>query len=153
MRFLELKLPPLAVLLACGAVMWFVAKRFPSPGFAFARQGALAALVLLAGVAIGLKGVLAFRRHATTVNPMTPDNASLVVTTGIFSITRNPMYLGLAVVLVAWTIFLGSLPAGLGVPAFLAYMTAFQIVPEERILGNKFGAAYDEYRRRVRRWI
>jgi protein-S-isoprenylcysteine O-methyltransferase Ste14 len=133
--------------------MWFVAKRLPSPGFAFAGQGALAGLVLAVGLAIGFKGVLAFRRHATTANPMSPDTASRVVTTGIFGMTRNPMYLGLALVLVAWTIFLGSLSAGLGVPVFLAYMTAFQVVPEERILRNKFGAPYDEYCHRVRRWI
>ncbi len=153
MRILELKLPPLAVLFICGAAMWYLAKRFPAPGFAFHGQGAVAAAVLAAGLLVGLMGVRVFRRHRTTVNPVTPEAAKVVVTSGIFGITRNPMYLGLALVLVAWTIFLGSVTAGLGVPAFMAYLTAFQIVPEERVLASKFGAPYDEYRRSVRRWI
>ena len=133
--------------------MWLVARRFPAPEFAFPGQAALAAVVLAAGLGIGLRGVLVFRRHATTINPMTPEAASTVVSADIFGVTRNPMYLGLAVVLVAWTVYLGSLAAGLAVPVFMAYMTAYQIVPEERILASKFGAPYDEYRNRVRRWI
>jgi protein-S-isoprenylcysteine O-methyltransferase Ste14 len=133
--------------------MWFVARRFPAPEFAFHGQAAFAAIILAAGLGIGLRGVQVFRLHATTINPMTPEAASAVVNTDIFAYTRNPMYLGLAVVLVAWTVYLGSLPAGLGVPGFIAYMTAYQIVPEERALANKFGEPYDEYRGRVRRWI
>ena len=153
MSFLELKLPPVAVLLACGVPMWFVAKRFPSPGFAFYGQGALAGLVLAAGMAIGIAAIRDFRRSATTVNPMAPEKASQIVTTGIFGFTRNPMYLGLALVLAAWTIFLGSLPAAAGVLIFVAWMTMFQIIPEERVLTSKFGARYDDYRRSVRRWL
>jgi protein-S-isoprenylcysteine O-methyltransferase Ste14 len=153
LSFLDLKLPPVAVLLLCAVPMWFVGKRLPSPGFKFYGQGALAVLVLAVGIAIGLAAIRVFRRNATTVNPMTPEKASQVVTTGVFGFTRNPMYLALALVLVAWTIFLGSLAAGLGVAAFVAYMTMFQIIPEERILASKFGARYDEYCRSVRRWI
>lgn len=153
MSFLELKLPPVAVLLACAVLMWFAAKRFASPGFAFYGQGALAGLVLAAGMAIGIAAIRDFRRNATTANPMAPEKASQIVTTGIFGFTRNPMYLGLALVLVAWTIFLGSLPAATGVLVFVAWMTTFQIIPEERVLASKFGARYDDYRRSVRRWL
>jgi protein-S-isoprenylcysteine O-methyltransferase Ste14 len=153
LSFLELKLPPVAVLLACAVPMWFVARRFPTPGFAFSGQGALAGIVLAVGIGIGLAAIRVFRRNATTVNPMAPDKASQIVTTGIFGHTRNPMYLGLALVLVAWTIFLGSLPAATGVLIFVAWMTMFQIIPEERVLASKFGARYDDYRRRVRRWL
>ncbi len=153
MRWLELKLPPVAVVLLCGAGMWLAAVRFPTPGFSFAGQRIVAAAMFAAGLAIGIRGVMVFRRHATTVNPTTPGKASTVVTSDVYGMTRNPMYLGLALVLVAWTIFLGNLPAGLGVPAFIAYMSRFQIAPEERALAEKFGAPYDDYRRKVRRWI
>ena len=153
MSFLELKLPPVAVLLLCAAIMWYAADRIPEPGFQFEGQRLLAAAVFVVGLAIGIRGVMVFRRHGTTVNPTTPEKASSVVSSDVFAKTRNPMYLGLAIVLVAWTVFLGSLAAGLGVPAFIAYMTRFQILPEERALSANFGAPYDEYRREVRRWI
>ena len=153
MTFLELKLPPVAIVLLCGVAMWFAADRFPDPGFAFAGQRILAGLLFVVGLAIGIRGVLVFRRHETTVNPTTPGKASTVVTADVFARTRNPMYLGLAIVLVAWTVFLGSLAAALGVPAFIAYLTRFQIKPEERALATLFGAPYDDYRRKVRRWL
>lgn len=153
MKFLELKLPPVAVVLLCGAAMWFVADRFPKPGLGFPGQRIVVAAVFIVGLAVGIRGVYVFRRHATTVNPTTPEKVSTVVTSDVFSRTRNPMYLGLVLVLVAWTIFLGSLSAGLGVPVFIAYMSRFQIVPEERALARMFGAPYDDYRRKVRRWI
>ena len=153
MRFLELKIPPVAVVLLCGAAMWFTAARVPEPGFAFPGQRIVAGLLFIAGLAIGIRGVIAFRRHKTTVNPTTPGKASTVVTSDVFARTRNPMYLGLAIVLVAWTVFLGSLAAAVGIPVFVAYMTRFQIMPEERALAGLFGAPYDDYRRRVRRWI
>ncbi len=153
MSWLELKLPPAAVVLLCGTGMWFAAARFPYPGFGFAGQRVVAAAVFIAGLLVGIRGVIVFRRLETTVNPTAPEAASTVATSDVFGRTRNPMYLGLALVLLAWTIFLGSLPAGLGVLLFIAYMNRFQIAPEERALAAKFGAAYDDYRRKVRRWI
>lgn len=153
MKLLELRIPPVAVVLACGGVMWLLARQVPAYAFGFPGQRLAAAAVFLAALAIGVRGVAVFRRHETTVNPTTPDAASAMVMTDIYALTRNPMYLGLALVLVAWALFLGSYAALLGIPLFVLYMNAFQIKPEERALGEKFGAAYDDYRRRVRRWL
>lgn len=72
---------------------------------------------------------------------------------GVYRATRNPMYVGLALLLLAWTVYLGAPLALLGVAAFVAYITRFQIVPEERVLAQKFGPEFGAYRSRVRRWL
>ena len=84
---------------------------------------------------------------------MKPETTASIVTTGIYRVTRNPMYLGLAFVLMGWATYLANLAALLLVPAFVAYMTRFQIKPEERALLAKFGLSFAEYLAAVRRWI
>ena len=84
---------------------------------------------------------------------MKPETASSIVTVGIYRFTRNPMYLGLAFALAGWAIYLANLAALLIVPIFVAYMTQFQIKPEERALLAKFGADFAAYMAAVRRWL
>jgi len=72
---------------------------------------------------------------------------------GIYRFTRNPMYVGLALVLLGWAALLSSPWALLGPLVFVLYINRFQIAPEERVLSAKFGAAYTEYIARVRRWL
>ena len=105
------------------------------------------------GVIVALLGVWAFRQAKTTVNPVAPEKASSVVTNGIFSYTRNPMYLGLTAELVGWAIWLSVPWVIVGPVALMLFLTRFQIVPEERVMSSKFGRDYDEYRKRVRRWL
>ena len=118
---------------------------------------ALALLMTLLLVALGgaadLAGLLAFRRHRTTVNPLAPQNSSTVVQDGIYRYSRNPMYLGMALLLTAWAVWLAQPACLLVLPLFVAYITRFQILPEERILLARFGAPYQDYLRRVRRWL
>jgi protein-S-isoprenylcysteine O-methyltransferase Ste14 len=76
-----------------------------------------------------------------------------MVTSGVYRHTRNPMYLGMLCLLGAWAAWLGNAAALLGLPAFVAYMNRFQIAPEERALAQRFGAAFDAYAARVRRWL
>ena len=98
-------------------------------------------------------GIAEFRRARTTVSPVDPSAASALVDTGIYRWTRNPMYLGMAMLLLGWTIILGN-PAGLlAVPLFQIYLNTFQIRTEEFALRGLFGDAYIAYCARVRRWI
>ena len=99
-----------------------------------------------------LLGLLAFFRRGTTINPLRPAKASALVTGGIYRITRNPMYVGMAFLLAGWAVWLGALWPFLGPVLFVAYLTRFQILPEERILRGKF-AEFDAYATRVRRWL
>ena len=152
MQSLELRVPPVAVVLIAAALMWLLARALPWPGDLPGGSHA-ALLIALAGVAIAVAGVVAFRRARTTVNPMKPETSSALVERGIYRRTRNPMYLGMALVLLGWAIWLGSAAAAAVLPVFTIYLTRFQIVPEERALAATFGEAFDGYRRRVPRWL
>ena len=84
---------------------------------------------------------------------MKPQAASSLVVAGVYKITRNPMYLGLSLVLVGWAVFLWSAWALLGPVVFVAYISRFQIAPEERVLASLFGSEYSAYKTKVRRWL
>lgn len=151
---LELKLPPVVVALLIGWLMWLFAK-LPL-GEQILPQTVrleLTALLLLLGAVVGLSGVIAFKRHKTTVDPTRPEKASTLVTTGIYQISRNPMYLGLLLWLAAWSCFLSHLLAMVLLVPFVLYMNRFQIRPEERMMEGLFGAQFEIYRRNVRRWL
>ena len=153
MSALELKVPPVVGVLAFAGTMWLVARA--TPAWAFDFPGRLVISVILAGigVAVAFAGVGAFRRAATTVNPTRPEAASALVTSGLYRFSRNPMYLGLLLVLTGWAVALAHPVALLFLPAFVAYMNRFQIDPEERALRQAFGPAFDAYARSVRRWL
>jgi protein-S-isoprenylcysteine O-methyltransferase Ste14 len=153
MRTLELKIPPLALVLIAGTAMWFAARAFPALAWPFPFRDLIAALLALAGMAVAILGVLSFRRAGTTVNPTRPQSTSSLVSTGIYRYSRNPMYLGFLLALLGWATHLASLPALVIVTAFVAYMDRFQIGPEERALCAMFGDEFIAYTRKVRRWI
>ena len=153
MSQLELRLPPVVVLLLSAALMYGLARLSPTRLPDSPWMSLLAMLLALGGFLVALLGLWAFSRHHTTVSPTTPSSATAVVTSGIYRVTRNPMYLGMALLLLAWTLFLREPLALLLVPVFVLYLTRFQIVPEERALLQKFGAPYAAYLRTVRRWL
>ena len=153
MDSLELRVPPVALMLVCGAAMWVLAWLLPSLRWPLSGQAALAILLLICGVAAALIGVVQFRRSRTTVNPMTPDASTALVVTGIYRRTRNPMYLGFLLVLIALAAWLANLASLLVLPMFVLYMNRFQILPEERALAARFGQQFEDYRRSVRRWL
>ena len=147
------RFPPLAVAASFGIAMWVVARALPSLRCEFPGRRSIALGLFGLGVAISLAGVIAFRRARTTTNPLRPDAASALVITGIYARTRNPMYLGFVVMLLAWCAWLAHPMTLLGIPGFVAWMNRFQIPAEERAIGALFGAAFEQYCARVRRWI
>ena len=115
------------------------------------HKGAAATLVA-AGVGLLFLGLRGLRAAHTTFDPTKPDRASRLVVSGIYRFTRNPMYLGFAVLLVAEALWLAS-PWAVGGPLlFVSFIDRFQIRPEERALRSKFGGEYEAYERNVRRW-
>jgi protein-S-isoprenylcysteine O-methyltransferase Ste14 len=152
MPSLNHKIPPPVVGLLIGAAMWWVARYGPvvlPPGLGYLA----AAVFLVAGLVFGLLGVAAFRASKTTVNPLDLHRSSALVTGGVYQITRNPMYVGMCFVLLAWAAYLSALLPFLGPVVFVLYITRFQIQPEERALEQLFGDEFVQYRIRVRRWL
>jgi protein-S-isoprenylcysteine O-methyltransferase Ste14 len=103
------------------------------------------------GVAINLVADRAFHRANTTVRPF--EESSVLITNGVFRISRNPMYLGFVLVLVGIAVLVGSLTPYVVVLAFAMLIDRMYIIVEERMLAEKFGSDWEEYKRRTRRWL
>jgi protein-S-isoprenylcysteine O-methyltransferase Ste14 len=153
MQWLELKIPPLLVWLLFAGAMLGAASSMPRLAFTLPGSTGIAGALAALGVTVAIAGVVAFRRKRTTVNPFTPSASSFVVSSGVYRISRNPMYLGFLLTLAAWAVFLSNAGAALLLPFFAAYMTEYQIKPEERALHAKFGSEYARYMSCVRRWL
>jgi protein-S-isoprenylcysteine O-methyltransferase Ste14 len=150
---LENRIPPPFLIPIIGAAMWAVAWLGPVVQAGRNLRLLAAGGFALFGVTVAAIGILSFRKARTTINPVRIDRASSFVTGGIYRYTRNPMYVGLASVLMSWAIYLAVPWAFLGPVVFMVFITRFQIIPEERVMSSKFGRDYDEYRKRVRRWL
>jgi len=153
MTSLDNRIPPPLVMLVAGALAWGLARLTPALTVSFDGQIAAGSVTAALGVIISLAGIVSFSRARTTVSPVNPGAATALVQSGIYRWTRNPMYLGMALLLLAWTLKLGH-PGGLvAIVLFAAYIEAFQIRPEERALSELFGDAYVDYCKHVRRWL
>lgn len=150
---MKLKIPPPIQGLLIAITMWALARALPGLAFDFPGREVMVWLFGGVGIVMEITAGMIFLRAKTTVNPLKPQNANKLVTTGLYRISRNPMYLALGLVLLAWGLWLGH-PLSLGlIPLWVLYITQFQIKPEEEALRAKFGADYETYCRRVRRWI
>lgn len=153
MLSLEHKIPPPVVGALVAAAMWGVSAQGLQLPLAAGPKYAAVVILVVAGVAFDVLGLLAFRASRTTVNPLKPERASSIVTGGVYRISRNPMYLGLALILLAWAAWLSALWPFAGPVIYVLYITRFQIAPEERVLKAIFGEEYLAYAARVRRWL
>ncbi len=161
LRKLELKVPPPIVALLIAAALWQAAKWLPFVSLPLGLDmnvdtkvaALLAAVLAFLGACFDAAALLLFVRKRTAINPLKPQNASVLVVSGVYRITRNPMYLGLLCFLSAWAVYLNSVFVLIGPIIFVVYINYFQIIPEERLLLSKFGDAYAGYAKRVRRWL
>lgn len=150
---LELKIPPVVIMFICMILMYLVSKVFSSFNIDFLFQNFLSIETLISGIVVSVAGVYIFKENKTTVNPMKPEGSSTLVTNGIYKFTRNPMYLGMAIVLFAYLIFLGNILSIINIVLFVLYMNKYQIKPEEQNLEKLFGNEFVSYKLEVRRWI
>ena len=144
----HIPVPPPLIFVFCALLMKFLPPvwQFPSSLWLVIAFGGM-------GCAIGVASVLQFLLAKTTLNPFQLETASQLVTGGIYRLSRNPMYLSLVFILLAWMVYLGSLSALFGVGLFIWYITKFQIKPEEEGLKHLFGDAFTAYCQRTRRWL
>lgn len=156
-RWFEHRIPPPLIDAACALLMAALARVLPALQLWPPLQGGAVAGLALALAALGggvaLSGLWQFHRARTSFNPLAPERARTLVTGGIYRVTRNPMYLGMLLVLAGWAVWLGNAASWLGLPLSMALLTVLQIAPEERILRQRFGAEFERYAARVRRWL
>lgn len=153
MSALELKVPPPVIVILCAALAWALAHFTPGFTYSLPARIPITLVFVLAGLSLALSGFLAFRKSRTTVNPHTPEKSTSIVRTGPYRFTRNPMYVGMASVLLGVCAYLANPLTVVAVVALVVYLTRFQIVPEERVLLERFGEPYARYKSAVRRWI
>lgn len=153
MTFLENKIPPPIVFALFALMMRWLSTKLPLIAWNISFDKPLIILISAIGMLLCVSGILAFIKQKTTTNPLKPETASSLVSQGVYRFSRNPMYLGLALLLIAFAVFLSSFTAFVGVAGFIVYMNEFQIKPEEKAIEGLFGEEYVQYKAKVRRWI
>ena len=148
---MKTKIPPPIITLTC-IVINYLSTYLINP-IKFPNIKIIGVLILLVRLATVMIAIFLFKKDKTTVNPINPEEATVLVTTGIFSITRNPMYLGLFFVICSTVLFFGSWFGIIILIFFVWYINKFQIIPEEEAMEKLFGNKYSKYRQNVRRWI
>ena len=141
--------PPIVTLIFIGIL--YLSNSLITP-FELAYQTVIGIFLILSGLGILIASVRVFRKVGTTVNPVDPNQASMLVVEGPFTFSRNPMYLGMSEMLIGFGFIFGAWLTLPIVALFIIYITIFQILPEEVVMKEKF-ENYDEYCSKVRRWI
>ena len=150
---LELKIPPAVVMLFFMILMYFISSIFSSLNIDFMFQIFLSIETAVSGFVLIVAASYVFTEKSTSINPMKPESASTLVTNGVYKFTRNPMYLGIVVILFAWLVFLGNILNIINILLFILYMNKYQIIPEEGALEKLFGDEYLSYCAKVKRWL
>ncbi|MGB0908158.1 MAG: methyltransferase family protein [Maricaulaceae bacterium] len=150
---MKLRIPPVLQFFLCGALAMLVSHYLPSFSYDSSILKIPAYVIGTAGILILLTAIASFVNARTTVNPHKPETASKLVITGLYRISRNPMYLAMAMLLIAGTFLSGNWAAFIGPVVFVALITHLQIKPEEEVLTGQFGVAYTAYCQQTRRWI
>ena len=152
MGWLELKVPPPFVLFILAGIMW-LDNRILGGGLVEGAPLFLGVILMAAGFGLAFTGLRTLISNRTTPSPIQIERAKNLVTSGLYQFSRNPMYLGMVIFLVGVAALFGNIWLLIEPGVFVAYITRFQIEPEERMLAGKFGADYVSYQKRVRRWI
>lgn len=150
---LELKIIPPVQFIISASLMYALALYLPQYHFNLSIKLPLIIALIIAASAIGIIALYDFHKHQTTFHPHTPEKTSTVVDSGIFAYSRNPMYISLALTLIALGINLQNFSSFIILPVFIWYITRFQIIPEETMLDKLFPNDYRTYCQKVRRWL
>lgn len=153
MSLLDKKVPPLILAGLAAVGIWIVSVILPGAAWPHWVRLYAPLLLLVLGAGVCIAGVVEFRRAQTTVDPRIPEATSSLVTSGVYAVTRNPMYVGFALSLLALALYLSSHWSLLIVVGFVVYLDQFQIRPEENALAALFGQEFKDYQSRVRRWL
>ncbi|MEE9444524.1 MAG: isoprenylcysteine carboxylmethyltransferase family protein [Cocleimonas sp.] len=153
MKALELKIPPPVYAIIIGASMWWLNQALPMAHWIDSPWNNMGLVIIVLAIVLDSSSLYLFIKKQTTINPMRPTSTQGLVTAGLYQYTRNPMYVGLLTILLGYAVWLGSVTPFLVLPLFYWLITTMQIKPEERILEEKFGQEYLDYKSKVRRWL
>ncbi len=145
------KIPPPLVVLILVISTFFSSKKIDLIQIPF--QSFISIFILSIGILILLNPVLKFKKSKTTINPIKFKKVNKLVTSGIYKYSRNPMYLGLLMIVVSSSIFYLNIYSILTPLFFYLWINRFQIKREEVFLTEKFGEDYLSYKKKTRRWI
>lgn len=148
-------IPPPVVFLICGIVMWAIQKFLPLFDFWLPYNRVLFALLLFIGFCISGSGVSSILKRKTVIHPdiRSLSKVTNLVTTGVYRYTRNPIYLGMSIMLMGWLMFLQNWLSAAGLVIFVLFITRYQIRPEEEALEKIFGEDYLRYKTKTPRWL
>ena len=150
---MKLKLPPPIVFLIFAGALYLLARFLPVGNFEFFGREVLMYILGGLGFLVAILALIQFRTKKTTIDPLKPEKTSSLVTTGIYTYSRNPMYLGMLLFLIVFALKLGNAFNMLLLAGFVYYMNHFQIMPEEEALTKLFGKEYKFYLKATRRWF
>jgi len=150
---LKHKIPPPILMLLCAFLMWLSSNLGGLIVIPTSAKIALIVILIICANIFIFTGIKCFKKSDTTINPLQPETASKLVTTGIYQVSRNPMYVGLTILLLAWSIYLTSIFALIWIGIFMVTIQNLQIIPEEQVLAKLFGDNYINYKTKVRRWL
>lgn len=150
---MDLKIIPVMQVFIAAMLMLLMKFLLPELSLNWPAHTFIAGLFLVIAIMVGIAAIVSFKAHKTTVNPMKPETSSTVVSSGVYAISRNPMYLAMLIALLSLAYYLQHLASVPLILLFISYMTRFQIIPEEKMLTKLFGQQYIDYQIKVRRWF
>ncbi len=151
MTIIKTKIPPPLVTLTFGFLINYTKDIFPK--IEIRNEIIFGSVMMIIGSIIILYAITLFKKYQTAITPTNPSNATKLITDGIYKFSRNPMYLGLLLVLFGISIILNPIGGLFLIPFFILYLNLFQIIPEENAMVDLFKGEFLEYKKNVRRWI
>ena len=148
---IKTKFPPPLVALTFGFLINYTKNIFPR--IEIKKEIIIGSFMIISDLIVILSAITLFKKYQTTITPLNPANATKLITDGIYKFSRNPMYLGLLLVLFGISIILNPIGGLFLIPLFILYLNLFQIIPEENALVDLFKEEFLEYKKNVRRWI
>ena len=150
---MEQKVLPVFQVFIALILIALINRYFPAFNYNLPLRGLITATLMLISILVAFFAVYSFSKHRTTVNPTKPENTTVIVNTGIYAYSRNPMYLAMVIFLFSMALFCENIITFLPIPLFVWFIAKYQIEPEERTLLDSFGDNYSDYLISVRRWI
>ena len=148
---IKTKIPPPLVAVTFGFLINYTKDIFPK--IEIRNEIIFGSFMIIIGLIIILSAIILFKKYQTTITPLNPYKATKLITDGIYKFSRNPMYLGLLLMLVGISIILNLTGGFLFILLFIFYINLFQIIPEENAMVDLFKDEFTEYKKNVRRWI